>query len=67
MNERIIQLAEQAGYQKDMFGVGHWNMPECKNFAKLIVQECIDNLDFHGHDKAVSQLEWLKRNRFGVE
>ena len=67
MNERIIQLAEQAGYQKDMFGVGHWDMPECKNFAKLIVQECIDNLDFHGHDKAVSQLEWLKRNRFGVE
>ena len=40
MNERIQQLAEQAGYTKDMFGVGHWDMPECKKFAELIVKEC---------------------------
>jgi hypothetical protein len=42
MNERIRQLAEQAGYQEDMFGVGHWDMPECKKFAELIVRECIN-------------------------
>ena len=41
MNERIKQLAEQAGYTKDMFGVGHWDMPECKKFAELIVRECM--------------------------
>jgi len=41
MNERIKELAEQAGYTKDMFGVGHWDMPECKKFAELIVRECI--------------------------
>ena len=41
MNERIKLLAEQAGYTKDMFGIGHWDMPECKKFAELIVQECI--------------------------
>jgi len=40
MNERIKQLAEQAGYTKDMFGVGHWDMPECKKFALLIIREC---------------------------
>jgi hypothetical protein len=40
MNERIRLLAEQAGYTKDMFGIGHWDMPECKKFAELIVQEC---------------------------
>jgi hypothetical protein len=40
MNERIQELAEQAGYTKDMFGVGHWDMPECKKFAELIVREC---------------------------
>jgi len=40
MNERIRELAEQAGYTKDMFGVGHWDMPECKKFAELIVKEC---------------------------
>jgi hypothetical protein len=40
MNERIKDLAEQAGYEKDMFGIGHWDMPECKKFAELIVAEC---------------------------
>ena len=41
MNDRIQQLALQAGYTKDMLGVGHWDMPECKKFAELIVRECI--------------------------
>ena len=41
MNERIRELAEQAGYEKDMFGIGHWDMPECKKFAELIIQECL--------------------------
>ena len=40
MNERIKLLAEQAGYLPDMFGIGHWDMPECKKFAELIVREC---------------------------
>jgi hypothetical protein len=42
VNERIRELAEQAGYESDMFGVGHWDMPECKKFFELIVRECID-------------------------
>jgi hypothetical protein len=42
MNERIRELAEQAGYTPDMFGVGHWDMPECKKFAELIVAECLN-------------------------
>jgi len=41
MNERIKELAEQARYTKDMFGIGHWDMPECKKFAELIVKECL--------------------------
>ena len=40
MNERIRKLAEQAGYTKDMFGIGHWDMPECQRFAELIVRQC---------------------------
>jgi len=40
MNERIKELLEQARYTKDMFGIGHWDMPECKKFAELIVREC---------------------------
>lgn len=44
MNERIKELAIEAGYQKDSFGVGHWDMPECKKFAELIVQECVASI-----------------------
>ena len=46
MNERIRALAEQAGYEKDMFGIGHWDMPECKKFAELIVRECAKRVDY---------------------
>jgi hypothetical protein len=42
MNERIKELAEQAGYLPDMFGIGHWDMPECKKFAELIIKECAE-------------------------
>jgi hypothetical protein len=38
---KIEELAKQAGYTTDMFGVGHWDMPECKKFAELIVRHCI--------------------------
>ena len=40
MNDIIKELAEQAGYLPDGFGVGHWDMPECKKFAELIIREC---------------------------
>lgn len=40
-DERIRELAEQAGYELDMFGVGHWDMPECKKFVELIILECV--------------------------
>ena len=41
MSERIKELALEAGYLPDSFGIGHWDMPECKKFAELIIQECI--------------------------
>ena len=54
MNERIKELAEQAGYLPDMFGIGHWDMPECIKFAELVRQDereacaklCIENAHF---------------------
>ena len=39
MNNKIKELAEQAGYLPDSFGIGHWDMPECKKFAELIIAE----------------------------
>jgi len=44
MNERIKELALKAGYLPDSFGIGHWDMPECKKFAELIIQECITSI-----------------------
>ena len=41
MTKRIQQLALQAGYTPDKFGVGHWDKPECQKYAQLIVQECM--------------------------
>ena len=61
MHERIKQLAEQAGYEKDMFGIGHWDMPECKKFAELIVRECADIAMREDHDPAECIL-----NHFGL-
>ena len=40
MNERIRQLAEQAGYSKDFLAIGLPNNME--KFAELIVKECAD-------------------------
>ena len=57
MNERIRQLAEQAGYTKDMFGVGHWDMPECKKFAQLIVQECVKLCKHESNDDEYDQYD----------
>ena len=40
MNERILQLAKQAGLDDDMFPLEEWDNPELENFAELIIQEC---------------------------
>ena len=53
----IKELAEQAGYLPDMFGIGHWDMPECKRFAELVRQDAMeeaaticDGLNYNGID-----------------
>jgi len=73
MNDRIKLLAEQAGYLPDGFGVGHWDMPECKKFAELIVKECVevchkmaedsDSYVVHDGDTCAEQI----KKHFGVE
>ena len=66
MNERIKELAAQAGYTKDMFGVGHWDMPECKKFAELIVRDCVEQIIIRERTDG----EWYQDDifkHFGVE
>ena len=72
MNERFKELAEQAGYEKDMFGIGHWDMPECKKFAELIVRECagIANKQFSAASGLDDRDCWTAaemKKHFGVE
>ena len=62
MNERIRELAEQAGYTKDMFGIGHWDMPECKKFAELIVKECAVYCEGHVLPKGMAEENGLNYN-----
>jgi len=63
MNERIRELADEAGYTKDMFGFGHWDMPECQKFAELLIFECVKIAVFNGnHATAIAIKE-----HFGVE
>ena len=46
MNERIKQLAEQAGYSKDYLEIG---LPSnMEKFAELIVKECINEIAYIG-------------------
>lgn len=74
MNQRIRELAEQAGYQTDSFGVGHWDMPECKKFAELIVHDCISIIyqqervpkEFF-YPKGAGQHELAIKSHFGIE
>ena len=68
MNKRIKELAIEAGYLPDMFGIGHWDMPECKKFAELIVRECSqyieDKFDFCGDELIIAE---KLLEHFGVE
>jgi hypothetical protein len=68
MNERILELAEQAGASRRA-GVGGlvFRDAELKKFAELIVLECINTLEFHGFDDAVPYIKWMATNNLGVK
>jgi hypothetical protein len=65
MNPLIKELAEQAGYLPDMFGVGHWDMPECKKFAELIILECDKFVTTNFNDCGMT-LGYKMKKHFGV-
>ncbi len=68
MNERIKELAKQSGAMFDhMTWVERDLAPVFERFAELIVRDCQDNLAWHGHDEAVSQLDWLKAHKLGIK
>jgi hypothetical protein len=44
MNDRIKELAIEAGYLPDMFGIGHWDMPEFQTFVRLFKEDLMQEL-----------------------
>ena len=59
MNERIKLLAEQADAYADAMDYCGKNYIGLRDtyFAELIVRECVNLLEFHGFDDAVSYIK----------
>ena len=75
MNERIKQLAEQAGStHKQNLGVYQFYTDELEKFAELIVQDCLAQVDkvdtMLDDDKEKTGVAWVGlaiAKHFGVE
>jgi hypothetical protein len=70
MNERIKELAEQAGIslsQKDYSYYWVESAEDIEKFAELIVQECVSTLEFHGFEDAVPYIKWMAANKLGAK
>lgn len=68
MNERIKQLAEEAGYLEDAFGFGHWDMPEFQKFTELLIKECADLFPRTFTDEQYQRrIDKTIQKHFGVE
>ena len=66
MNERINELAEQAGYSKDYLEIGLPNNME--KFAELIVKECVSIMTDASDSKLrLSDAIWNTKIHFGVK
>jgi hypothetical protein len=77
MNERIKELVKQAGGHISMRNlasnpVQHIESVELwddriEKFAEMLVKDIMENLSFHGHEDAVSQVQWHAANKYGVK
>jgi hypothetical protein len=38
-----------------------------RKFAELIFIDIIENLSFHGHTDAISQVQWHAANKYGIK
>lgn len=70
MNERLKQLAAQAGFlgedlDKTVFGTCHSTALE--NFAELILEECLTVASYGGEFVSRPKLVEQLKNHFGVE
>lgn len=70
MNERIEFLAKQSSEYAIEFAVKDQELylPKfVEKFAELMVQECVNTLEFHGFEEAIPYIKWMSTNKLGVE
>jgi hypothetical protein len=75
VNDHIIKLGLESGMlnyvdhetPRHYFLSAHADEECLEKFAELIVRDCQDNLAWHGHDEAVSQLDWFKAHKLGIK
>jgi hypothetical protein len=61
MKEKLKELAVKAQVEHC---ISHVRLEE---FAELIVKDIMENLSFHGHEDAFSQVQWHAANKYGVK
>jgi hypothetical protein len=64
MNERLQKIAKQAGYNIKELDAQEQMVAE--KFVELIVELCIETLEFYGHTKAIPDIVFMAKNRLGV-
>ena len=76
MSDRLKELVQQATTRVNYPTVSSTGKVICDNWeegisisklTELLFQECVDNLEFHGLDRARDQIIWLAGNRFGIK
>jgi hypothetical protein len=67
MNERIKELAEQAGFRSNPDIYDRNQSFDISKFAELIVRECADFVQFYYKDHACEIIAHDMKTHFGVE
>jgi hypothetical protein len=68
MNEKIKELAKQAGFDSELMEQNHnkGNPSIAEQFAELIIQECITNIKDWELDSR-NHISYMLKKHFGVE
>jgi hypothetical protein len=63
MHEHLYELKKQS-YFYDV--PNDSSIFDYEKFVKIVLQDCKANLDFHGHEDAISQLRWHAQSKYGI-
>jgi hypothetical protein len=70
LNRQLKTIVEQAGgsYPMGIYPNAVLFYPkQLEKFTELILLYSLGNLEFHGHDEAISQIKWHAENKYGIK